>query len=191
MTEAILQAAAAGDDSAAVIPCVGCGGPVPDGQGLTHPYMLASPGCWHLYGEVVARGHDAPGFPAFHWHHVDCYAVQHPGGAEHDRRQRQSVAVHLTALCLLLEHGMSGERASALRGRMSQTVLPYLGLTDWPYLPPPASLGAVTAIDVHRATDRSGYAAAVRDWTQAAWSAWAGHHEQVHLWASVRLSGSR
>ncbi|MCX5206483.1 DUF5946 family protein [Streptomyces sp. NBC_00237] len=187
MNEKILRAAA-------VVACVGCGGPVADSQGPTHPYMLGSPGCWHLYGEVIARGHHAARSSATHRHHVDCYAVQHPGGAEHDRQQRRSVAVHLTSLCLLLEHGVPAVKVPVLRGRMSRTVLPRLGLTGWPYLPPPAFLGAVTVVDVHRATggagDGAAHAAAVRDWAQAAWSAWSGHHEQVRLWASAGLTGA-
>lgn len=82
---------------AGVVPCVGCGGLVPDVAGPTHPYLQASAGCWQLYGEVSARQHgesgSEPGQASVHWHHVDAYAVQHPGGSEHDRRQRQSVAV--------------------------------------------------------------------------------------------------
>jgi hypothetical protein len=37
------------------IRCVGCGALVPDIDGPTHRYMAASPGCWALFGEVVAR----------------------------------------------------------------------------------------------------------------------------------------
>jgi Family of unknown function (DUF5946) len=40
-----------------LVPCLGCGALVPDsdGPGPTHAYMLASPGCWALYGEVSSR----------------------------------------------------------------------------------------------------------------------------------------
>ncbi len=119
------------------------------------------------------------------WHHVDCYAVQHPDGGEHDRRQRQSVAVHLISLCLLLECGQPPAQASARRGQLSQRVLPALGMADWPYLPPPSERGAVTAADVYRARHPEEFAARLREWTQSAWSAWAAHHDTVRVWAGI------
>ena len=83
--------------------CVGRGGQFPDADGPAHAYMRGSPGCWQLYGELSARAYDNRIVPLLHTHSVDCYAVQHPGGSKRDRRQRQSVAVHLISLCLLLE----------------------------------------------------------------------------------------
>ncbi len=134
---------------------------MPEIQGPNHAYMLTSPGCLRLYSEV-APGVTAPPAPL---RRIGIMWAATPSSilaAPYDRRQRQPVAVHLTALCLLLKHGMSSEKASAPRGRMSQTLLLPLGLTGWPHLPPPASLGAVTAVDVRRATGRAGHAAAVR-----------------------------
>lgn len=131
------------------VECLGCRGLVPDGQGPRHAYMQASPGCWQVYTELAAGALTAPGAPDARWHHVDCYAVQHPGGAQDDRRQRQSVAVHLVSLCLLHEFGQPPTQASARRGQISQRVLARVGLQDWPYLPPPTNLGAVTSRDVH------------------------------------------
>src|SRR5436190_1879442 len=37
------------------VPCIGCGVLTPDADGPTHPYLGASPGCWAVYGEVLAR----------------------------------------------------------------------------------------------------------------------------------------
>jgi len=147
--------------------------------------MQASPGCWRLYGELCARTFADPGPPAINWHHVDCYAVQHPGGAERDRRQRQSVAVHLTSLCLLQELGQPPEQAAQRRGRVSQLVLPRLGLTDWPFLIPPDQLGPVTAADVQASSGSEEYASRLQQWASAAWTAWAPHHETVRTWAVI------
>ena len=174
---------------ARVVPCVGCGGLVPDVAGPTHPYLQASAGCWQLYGEVSARQHaesgSEPGQASVHWHHVDAYAVQHPGGSEHDRRQRQSVAVHLVSLCLLREFGQPPQHASAHRGRTSQLVLPRLALADWPYLAPPADLGAVTTADLHAARTPCEQVAPGQQWMESAWSAWRAHHDTVHAWAAI------
>lgn len=116
-------------------------------------------------------------------HHVDCYAVQHPGSAIHDRRQRQSVAVHLISLCLLLEHDRPAAFVSAARARTSRRVLPALGVTQWPYLVPPADAGAVTAARVHRAAGPDELADRLVLWTVSAWSAWSAHHQLIRSWA--------
>lgn len=179
-------------ESAALLACVGCGGMVPDIAGPTHPYMRASPGCWLWYGELSAR-HDYGNVarPPVHWHHMDCYAVQHPGGARTERRQRQSVAVHLIALCLFNEHGIPPQQAPRHRRQMSATVLPRMGLADWPYLEPPPSLGGVTVADVCQAANDADYEAAVTDWAAAAWQAWAPHHATIGHWAVAALGSER
>ncbi len=171
--------------SAAAHACVGCGGFVPDVVGPTHPYMQASSGCWQIYGEVGARWHGQPGAGPARWHHVDAYAVQHPGGAEYDRRQRQSVAVHLTALCLLLETDQPPEQASAQRGRTSQLVLGRLRLADWPYLEAPSDRGAVTVADVHAASSQTQQETQAEAWLESAWAAWEDHHPTVRTWAAI------
>jgi hypothetical protein len=165
--------------------CIGCSGQVPDVVGPTHAYMQASPGCWQLYGELDAHVYSRPAVPPLHTHSVDCYAVQHPGGAEHDRRQRQSIAVHLISLCLLLELDQPVCVAAERRGRTSRSVLGRLGLSDWPYLPAPTQPGAVTIADVHASSDSEQYVVRLQAWTSAAWTAWAAHHDTVRRWAEI------
>ncbi len=173
----------------AMVRCLGCHGLVQELDGPTHAYMKASPGCWAVHGQLVARAASGLASPVTRWHHVDCYAVQHPGGAEHDRRQRQSVAVHLTALCLLLEHHLPARRAASVRGRMSQTVLRAVGLPDWPHLSPPAELGGITAAQVQAAPDPDQLADQLHAWAQECWTAWAEHHRTVRTWADAALGG--
>lgn len=165
--------------------CSGCGVVLADSDTPTHPYMLSSPACWALYAELGARIMTAGTNMVGARHHVDCYAVQHPDGAEYDRRQRQSVAVHLTSLCLLVEFGQPPSQASARRGRMSQRVLPALGLADWPYLPPPLERGAMTAADVHEAKHPEDFDNRLQEWTHSAWFAWNAHHDTVRVWAAT------
>ena len=81
--------------------CPGCGLDLPEHDGPTHAYIGASPACWALYGELLAREYGELRYPPSHRLTVDVYAIQHPGGGE--RRAIQSVAVHLMALCLVLE----------------------------------------------------------------------------------------
>jgi hypothetical protein len=176
--------------AATVIPCLGCGGLVPDALGPVHPYMRASPGCWALYGQIGVRVGAGVEASVGRWHHVDAYAVQHPGGAATDRRQRQSIAVHLVSLCLLHEFGAPPEQASARRNRISALVLPRMGLADWPYLAPPADRGSVTAANVYAAADSPELTAVLMAWTQSAWTAWAAHHETIRTWAAAAWQGS-
>ena len=38
-----------------MIQCFACCALVPDIDGPTHKYMLSAPGCWKLYGEILAK----------------------------------------------------------------------------------------------------------------------------------------
>lgn len=68
-----------------LIKCIGCGALVPQVDGPTHRYMGSSPGCWHVYGEVLSREYSDRSFGALHRLTVDSYAVQHPGA--HPRKR--------------------------------------------------------------------------------------------------------
>jgi hypothetical protein len=98
--------------------------------------MRSSPGCWQLFGEIIEATFSVGRSPA-EQPHMDCFAVQHPGGAESDRRQQGSVAVHLICLCLRIEHHLPVTQLAALRSHISQNALPRLDLSGIPYLPPP------------------------------------------------------
>ena len=52
--------------SGPVVACIGCGGLVRAIDGPTHRYMESSPGCWPLYGEVLAREYGDSAFWASH-----------------------------------------------------------------------------------------------------------------------------
>ena len=99
---------------------------------------------------------------------VDTYAVQHPGGD--DRRARQSVAYHLTALNLVLERGMRDAEVVAFRSVTART-------ETFPRLEPPEPNGTVTISDVLAGTP-------VRAWAEDVWAAWSPHHERARAWAS-------
>jgi Family of unknown function (DUF5946) len=168
-------------------PCPGCGALVPavDGPGPTHEYMLASPGCWALFGEVSGRSHqyaDAR-YRAGGLQVVDAYAVQHPGVPE--RRSRQSVWIHLVSLCLRLEHSLPDDATIRLVQRLASEK------REYPWLEPPASLGAVTVVDVHAAVTAEEHVAAVRRWCESAWDAWTGYRERIRKLAARIPDGVR
>lgn len=160
-------------------PCPGCGAfvPVVDGPGPTHEYMLASPGCWALFGEVSGRQYADARYRAGGLPMVDAYAVQHPGVPE--RRSSQSVWIDLVSLCLRLEHGLPDDVTIRLVQRLASEKREYA------WLEPPASLGAVTVVDVHAATTAEEHVAAVRRRCESAWEAWAVHHEAIRRLAAM------
>lgn len=153
--------------------CFGCGATVPGTEGPVHAYMLAAPGCWALYGTLLEWRPSLPGPSAATVGQlmVDAYAAQHPTNP--DRRNRQSVAVHLMSLCASLEDGVPGARLRHLMGGWTHR--------DYPLLLPHPAAYAVTVRDVADA-DPEARAAVVSAWAAATWSAWSAHHAQVRTW---------
>jgi hypothetical protein len=154
--------------------CPGCGLELPDRDGPTHAYIGASPACWALYGELLAREYGELRYPPSHRITVDVYAVQHPGRPE--RRAIQSVAVHLIALCLVLERGVATVKVRELMNR----VLARKPNLEW--LEPPEPNGTVTVNDVLASRDLAEHAASVEGWARDVWEAWTPHHDRVRGW---------
>jgi CTP:molybdopterin cytidylyltransferase MocA len=162
-------------------PCPGCGARyLPHAVDETHPYIGASPACWATFGEILAREFADPAFGLMHRHTVDVYAVQHPGSD--DRRQRQSVALHLVGLCQWLEHGVAMPALNAATQRLAAAD------RAWPWLPPPARY-PMTVVDVVEARDGVEHVGRVRRWAETTWAAWEAHHETVRTWARDPLAG--
>ena len=153
-----------------LIPCVGCGALVADIDGPTHAYLGASPGCWAVFGEVLAIRYAGAGGAAESLL-TDTYMVQHPGVPE--RRASQSVWVHLVALCLALEHGMAaGARIQAMRRML-------VGAPEFPWLEPPAHVGPLTIFDIRAADHPEDRAVVIGHWAETTWAAWASHHPAI------------
>jgi Family of unknown function (DUF5946) len=156
--------------------CPGCDALVPEVDGPAHPYLGTSPGCWALYGEVLAKEYgDYTGYASIHRLTVDSYAAQHPGVPS--SRSIQSVAVHLIRLHLLLERDLPPERANAA------ILWAVSGSQEFVWLTPPASPGGVTVLDVRRAGNPDEHVERVREWAKSVWEAWSAHHDTVRRWA--------
>ena len=161
-------------------PCPGCGTRyLPQMLDETHPYIGASPACWATFGEVLAREFGNPTFGRVHRHTVDVYAVQHPG--TDDRRQRQSVALHLIGICHWLDHDLGMERLNAITQRLASSG------RDWPWLDPPAAF-PMTVVDILEARDGPEHVQLVRRWAETTWEAWSAHLDVVQAWAREALA---
>jgi hypothetical protein len=102
---------------------------------------------------------------------VDAYAAQHATNT--DRRNRQSVALHLISLCAAFEHAMPAEHRQRLIGRLAHR--------DYPALHPAVTSFAITVRDVADSADRD-RADLAYQWAQATWDGWATHHDLVRSW---------
>ncbi len=138
--------------------------------------MLSAPGCWALYGSVLAwsSAWAADGDVTAAQRIVDAYAVQH--ATNPDRRNRQSVAGHLMSLCASIEHGVSGAQ---LRKRIGDWTH-----RDYPLLVPRPTRYPVTVRDVADATERS-RATVASEWAISTWAAWSAHHDTVRAWLAT------
>ncbi len=165
--------------------CVGCAAMVPDIDGPTHRYIGASPGCWALYGELAEK--EAGDFRYMRSRRltVDAYyCAQHPGVPS--PQAVRSVAVHLVGLHFQLERQLerdlpAGELYAA---RQRVATLGKQGKLGLRWLEVPASLGAVTVLDLLAAKDPAEHARRARGWAESVWEAWMAHHEVVRRWAA-------
>ncbi len=165
--------------SSDLVRCIGCGGLVPSIDGPVHRYIGSSPGCWAIYGEVLAREYSDPALMMVHRQTVDAYAAQHPG---HPSPQSiRSVGIHLVRICLMVERGLDDEAAA----RAMPVILESKETFHW--LVPPANIGAITAVDVWKTESRKDHVEAVRKWAGSVWQAWTPHHDQVRRWVPAEL----
>lgn len=95
--------------------------------------------------------------------------AQHPGNGL-DRRDRQSVFLHLVGLCAVLELGFPAERVAplfrAILGRRA----------DFPLLRRGGGAGTLTITHMRGAEDLAAYGARASEWAGAVWSSWEDHH---------------
>lgn len=154
------------------IACFGCGALVSDIDGPTHKYMLSTPGCWKLYGDILAKEYTISNWdPDTHRITVDTYAVTHPGIPE--RRAIQSVCVHLISLYFTFEKGLPGAQATQLIKRVVENKNITAKLA---WLEPPQFQGTLHVTDVLQANDFEEHKKLVRSWGQSVWQVWKAKH---------------
>jgi hypothetical protein len=155
-------------------PCPGCGILLPVSRGPTHRYLEGSAACWEVFGRILAKEFGDPAYWPPHALTVDTYAAQHPG--VEGPQTTHSAAFHLMGLCMVVERGMDASRAAWMRQRATR-IHKELGCLD-----PPAFRGAMTVLDVVKATTPEDHARLVGEWAATVWSAWGAYHDVVRGW---------
>jgi hypothetical protein len=151
--------------------CPGCRGLFPGTEGPPHLYIGASPGCWAVYEEILAKEYGEYRYPDVHRLTVDTYAVQHPGVTS--RQSSQSVWVHLAGLHMVLEMGLDSRKAT-------QNIAAILARNPgFEWLEPPARNGLMTVLEVREAPNLASHTEQVRKWARSVWDAWSPHHALI------------
>jgi len=159
------------------VTCPQYGAAVPDVTGPVHKYVPSAPGCWQLWTDP-GRGGPPVRIPPAHRVVVDAYMAQHPGDG-HDRRDRQSVFVHLAGLYAVLEQHMDPAQATNVLRRVLQRYddFPLLGRDDGP--------GELTVVYLVGSRDLADYENRALAWGRAVWLAWSQHHELIRQAVTV------
>ncbi len=103
---------------------------------------------------------------------VDAYMAQHPGDGT-DRRDRQSVFVHLASLCAVLERGSPpAQSPGVLRAVLACRV-------DFPVIHRSRGPGGLTVLDAIDAPTLEVHDARARAWAGSVWDSWRDHHATI------------
>jgi hypothetical protein len=157
---------------ATVVSCPQCGAVVPELAGPVHAYVPSAPGCWAAFGAL--RADEMLRFPGSAASNlaVDAYMAQHPGDGA-DRRDRQSVFIHLVSLCAVVEREASPSRSpDVLRAVLARR-------TEFPVLRRVRGPGDLTVLSAMDATSIEDHDARVRAWAGSAWESWREHHPTI------------
>jgi Family of unknown function (DUF5946) len=149
-------------------------------EGPGHRYVASSAGCWRTFGELQADELHRFGHPGAHRLLVDAYMAQHPGDGS-DRRDRQSVFVHLIGLCAVLEHGWDRRRTTGLLRRAVQS------FDDFPVLARASGPGQLTVLDMLDAVDLADFDRRARAWARSVWTSWSSEHDLVRAGLAIVL----
>lgn len=149
------------------IPCPACGF-IGATEGPAHAYMSPSPACWARYGEILAREYSDPGYWQAHRLLTDAYCGAHSLGA--DRRARQSLWIHLSALMLHFVDAVAEPAIVAFLRRAAKSGHAF------PALDAPEAARRVSYDRVYAAQSATAHQDAVEDYARAVLASWALHH---------------
>ena len=137
--------------------------------------MLASPGCWEMFNEIMEKEFSDRRYWKGHQFTVDAYACQHVGNKD-DKRAVNSVNIHLAALYGIFEEGLILSEATKLRSQFSQY---YKGKELLTWLQPPENFGPLTIFEVWNNEDPDLHFEISKNWARSVWQTWSHQHQQI------------
>jgi hypothetical protein len=81
-----------------------------------------------------------------------------------------------------MEHGLTAEHAN------DGMLLVSRYKHSFTFLPPPQSMGSITAADVNKVSSAEAHREIVKEWAKSAWMAWSTHHETIRKWSIRALA---
>ncbi len=157
--------------------CPECGSETCEIQGPTHEYMISSPGCWKIFGEILNKEYSNPSYMKVHRLTVDAFACQHVG--EDNPRAKQSVIVHLVALHLAFDQKMDFSKIPPV---MDAIIKELKG--KFPKLNKPDFTNVMNVTDVVLAESADDHCRLVTEWASQVWLAWKDEHGRIRDIAS-------
>ena len=169
------------------IDCFSCGAKTLNIEGDCHEYMLASPGCYEMFNEVLNKEYS--GYKYFKAHHytVDSYAVQHPGDIS-NQKAINSVGIHLVSLYFLFEKKYDITKSAQVKMEFAQfnkenTVIQPIER--------PEKFKGLTVFDIWDNEDPDKHFELCKKWAEDSWKSWGNYHETIEKWAHVFLKDKK
>lgn len=130
-------------------------------------------GCHDRFNEILARDFSDARFYRTHRLFVDTYCLQHP---DEYCASAKSLAAHLSGMCAILEQGASKAAGPPSLHRWLS------GPRALEKPPLPQARGAMTIGDLPVTDDPAKWDAAVEEWAESTWAAYASVHDTAREW---------
>lgn len=112
------------------------------------------------------------GYPPVHGLIVDACAASH-GGDGSERRDRQSVCIHLIALCAVIYGAETPRGRVVLLQRLTRRKV------EWPVLKRPVGVPGLSHWHAVGAADIDDYTKRAGEWAGAVWAFWYPEHDRI------------
>ena len=166
------------------IECFSCGAKSLNLEGSCHEYMLASPGCYEMFNEVLNREYSDFRYSKAHHHTVDSYAVQHPG-EKSNQKAVNSVGIHLISLYCLFEKKYDIKKSAQIKMEFAQFNKEQQLIHP---LERPQHFKGFTIFNVWNNENPSEHFELCKQWALDSWQSWSNHHETIENWATAFLN---
>ncbi|WP_422106582.1 DUF5946 family protein [Winogradskyella sp.] len=166
------------------INCFSCGAKALNLDGECHKYMLASPGCYEMFNEVLNKEYTDLRYHKGHHFTVDAYAIQHPGLLS-NQKAVNSVGIHLVSLYCTFEAGFDLAMSAEIKTKFAQ--FNKLHKIIKPIKGPESFLG-LTIFDIWDNDIAELHFDLCKQWAWDAFHSWSAHHKTIASWAKQFLT---